>query len=226
MRRFLLTLMAFCICIVTNAQSNSQTGYYYNLSGQKISGIITFQPGENYIRIRTDENAKNEKVDIKEISSLVVNYGGMRSDSLIVLTKNNDEKNRYFAKSYFVTPAVNFYYRYKMLHSGGTDVTTIMRGSSTSNALTTTTRVTNMPVTSYQVESIMYQEGNTTYELTRGNYIEILSKAFANDRKLVARIKNKEFGFKHLEQIFKQYRHDIFNTGAETIELDSSGLLK
>lgn len=204
MRRFLLTLMAFCICVVTNAQSDSHPGYYYNISGQKISGIIAFQPGEKYISIRTDENGKDETVYVKDISSVIINYGGTAIDSLPVLTYNNSEKHRYLAKTYFATPTVSFYYRTITLYN----------------------RMTSTFVNSYQVEMIMYKDGNTTYELTKGNYIDILSKAFVDDPKLVARIQNKEFSFKNLKDIFAQYHHDIHHTEPETIKLDSGGLVK
>jgi hypothetical protein len=205
MHRFLLTLMAFCICVVTNAQSDSHPGYYYDISGQKISGIITFQPGENYIGIRTEGNAKFDKVDIKNISSVILNYGGTTTDSLPVLTIKNSEKHRYLAKPYFATPTVSFYYR----------TITLYRPTTGTGYMSP-----------YQVEMIMYKEGNTTYELTKGNYIDVLSKAFVNDPKLVAHIRNKEFDFKHLYEMFHEYHRDTFGKEPETIKLDSSGLVK
>ena len=52
----------------------------------------------------------------------------------------------------------------------------------------------------------MYQEGNTTYELTKSNYIDVLSKAFADVPDLVKDIQNKKYKFKQLGDIFYKYQ--------------------
>jgi hypothetical protein len=71
----------------------------------------------------------------------------------------------------------------------------------------------------------MYKDGNTTYELTRGNYIDVLSKAFADVPEFVKRVRHREFKFRELSQIFEQYRHarSKHNDEPITIKLDSAG---
>jgi Ran GTPase-activating protein (RanGAP) involved in mRNA processing and transport len=54
----------------------------------------------------------------------------------------------------------------------------------------------------------LYLDGNTTREVTKANYIDVLSKALADDVALVQKIQNKGFKFKELDDIVDEYKQE------------------
>jgi hypothetical protein len=216
MRKILFILIALFVSYHAKAQwfKTYNAGYYYNTSGQRISGIISFQPYFDLIYFKTNKDARSEKIKIKEIGSVVVKYGGLTgTDSLTVLTEDDKEKKRYFGEFLFATPTIRFYHKFLKTSSGGPQLTQSVtinssaRGSQPS--FSPSFRVTNSPYYSSTRQLTMYQDanGNSTFELTKKNYIEVLSKAFADVPDLVQKIQNKEFKFKLLNEMMNWYRN-------------------
>ncbi|HTE02186.1 MAG TPA: hypothetical protein VK668_23015 [Mucilaginibacter sp.] len=208
MRIILLFFIALFICYSTNAQSSKdyREGYYYNLSKQKITGLVIYDPSGDYIRFKPNNDAKAEKIKIKEITAVGTSMR-VGIDSLTVLTEDNKENKKYFAHFILATPTTRLYYKYitYRTNSGGPNMIIVPANT---NANGTTIKWTNSN-TYYSSESYkftMYQEGDTTYKLTKSNYIEVLSKAFADVPDLVKRIQNKEFSFKKITNLFYEYR--------------------
>lgn len=211
MRAFLIILIVFFLGIRANAQWGIvyRTGYYYDTSGQKIAGLVGLEPSRDYLYFKTDKDAKYEKVHIKDIDSVIIMHGGyVGNETIPVLNENGKPNRRYFAKYAFASPINHFYYKFIAGSYGGTaGLTTLSNvGSSTSNGLHSISRVTTSSGGSYSDRMVMYVEDNTTYELTKKNYIEVLSKSFADVPDLAQQIQNKEFKFKQLDEIIKLYK--------------------
>jgi hypothetical protein len=224
MRRILLFFIALFICYNTNAQlfKSYNEGYYYNTSDQKISGLISSQPSKDCIYFKPNKDARSEKITIKDIKALVI-LTGRSKDSLNVLTEDNNENKRYFATFFTSTPYMRFYNKIVVANFGGTPTMSIRPASSNANG--TTIAWTTSRSYSENVQIIMYRDGSTTYELTKKNYIDVLSKAFADDPDFVQKLQHKKIKFNNPYQIFEEYKHArIKNQNIPvTIKLDSAG---
>jgi hypothetical protein len=209
MRKTLLLILILFINTITRAQG-FVPAHYYDLIWKKISGLIRFDASDDRILFKSDQNSKPEKVSIKDISAVVI----LNSDSLVVMTRDNNPHKRYFAKPYTQTATMSFFYRYESASFGGAPQLTTMSNvpSATSNAVHTVSRWSTSPVRSYSSTQIMYWDNNTTYELTKHNYIEVLTKAFADAPKLVKRLQSKEFKFYDVNKIFKAYDKEMLNS--------------
>ncbi|HVW13331.1 MAG TPA: hypothetical protein VHB54_05910 [Mucilaginibacter sp.] len=186
-------------------------GWYYDNSGQKISGLIDFIPYRDRIYFKKDRNASSEKISIKDIKAVVIPHedinGSQVPDSLTVLTEDNKEDKKYFAKFFCTSPTNRFYYKFRVYSSGGTpNMTSITRSTAANPTPTSTITWRNSPSYSGTMQLIMYQDGDSTFELTKKNYVDVLSKAFADVPDLVLKIQDKEFKFKNVNQIFQQYK--------------------
>ena len=205
MRRILTIIIVLLISYQSRAQSSNgyHEGYYYDLSKQKVVGLVNFDPSSDYIRFKSNNKAKGEKIKITDISAM-----GNGADSLIVLTEDNKDNNRYFANFILATPTTRLYYKYIKpgIVVGGVPTMTIGPANTHANGTTIGWTYSNSPYYSSLQKFVMYQDGNTTYKLTKRNYIEILSKAFAAVPDLVKRIQNKEYKFKQLDDIITQYK--------------------
>jgi hypothetical protein len=208
MRGILLFFIALFICYSANAQSSKdyRDGYYYSLSNQKITGLIIFEPSWDYIRFKPNSDANAEKIKIKDISAVGTSMR-VGIDSLTVLTEDNKENKRYFAHFILATPTTRLYYKYITYGGGGGGPNMTIRPANM-NANGTTIGWSNSNASNYAGLSkfVMYQNGNTTYKLTKSNYIEILSKAFADVPDLVKRLQNEDFKFKQLDEIIREYK--------------------
>lgn len=209
MRRALLFILILSTSSIARAQG-FVPARYYDLGGKKISGLIRFSPADDKILFKSDQNSKPEKVSIKDISAVVIPNG----DSLTVMTIDNNPHKRYFAKPYRQTATMSFFYRYESASFGGTPQMTTMSNlpSATSNAVHSVSTWSTSPVRSYSSTQIMYWDNNTTYELTKHNYIQLLTKAFADAPKLVKRLQSKEFKFYDVNNIFKAYEKEMLNS--------------
>ena len=210
-----MILIALCVANQIKAQ-NFYKGIYYNNNGQGTPGLIEIMPGRDYIKWKTDEKGHTEKIDISGINAVVITYSELAGpDSLVVLTEDSKETKRYFAKFRFATPNTRFYSKLEVVSFGGGPTMTTLSNvpNSTNNGVHSITRWSNSPGYTGTEQVIMYSDGNTTHELTKGNYIEVLSKAFADAPELVKQIQNKEYKFKHLGDIINYYRnHTSYNT--------------
>ena len=57
-----------------------------------------------------------------------------------------------------------------------------------------------------EVAHPMYEEGGSTYEITRGNFIQILSEAFTDQPQLAQDIKDKKYKYRSVIWLLDEYR--------------------
>jgi hypothetical protein len=209
MRKFLFILMILAISSRIYAQQSEYLeGYYYNTSGQKITGLLKFSPAWSLLHFKANKEASSEKIRIKDISSVVMLTDvPPGKDSLAVLTEDNKSSKLYFGKLMQETPVTKFYYKYYEIHSGGMpSMTSYNVPNSTNNGSHSITHWSVSAIYSGTGRMIMYQDGNTTYELTKKNFFDIITKAFADQPFLVQQIQSKRDTYKDLNDIFERYR--------------------
>src|ERR1700733_3343790 len=95
-------------------------GSYYTPSGEKVTGLIFIPANRTVLVFKKDDDAKREKVEMGEIKAVVI---PALSDSLVVITEDNKDDKKYFAKFLFATPVTTFYYKiHEQFHPGNPDV--------------------------------------------------------------------------------------------------------
>ena len=207
MRKTIL-LALFCFTLSAKAQKVFNSGYFYDNDGKKVRGLITFVPSDDKFYYKAVKTADAEKIKIEDIKALVL-VRLNENDSLTVLTQDGKDSKKYFGKVIAVTPTTHLYYKFKSTTSGGMMISQSPSYNSMGNGGSHITNNYSWQMSPYYSSSKavpMYQDGNTTYELTKGNYIEVLSKAFADVPDLVKQLQNKEFKFKELDKILSEYR--------------------
>jgi hypothetical protein len=204
MHKITIVLFSLLFWISANAQPKSsyRPGYYYDTSGKKISGLISFETNEYYIHFKIDKDSHADKIKIKEIKSLVIS--GFKPDSLTVLTEDNKEGKEYFAKLLLASPASNLYY--KSYETAGGSFATVSYIPAPNSTTSTQSRVSYSSLPGYSGVDIMYQDGNTTHELTKKNYVEVLTRVFADDPELLKEIQSKDAKFKNVHDMLNHYR--------------------
>ena len=212
MYKVCLVLLSLLLCKSSNAQifKNYHDGSYYTLTGQKVSGLMSYLLYKDRIFFKADKDANSEKIMINDIKAIITTYPDV--DSLIVLTEDNKDDKKYFAKFLFATPTTSFYYKFREYNTGGAPTMTIGGAANSSTgsqpAFHNTYTWSHSPGYSGTIKIPMYLDGNSTHELTKKNYIDVLSKALADVPDLVQKIQNKEFKFKELDEIFDAYKQE------------------
>jgi len=188
---FIVPLLLF-VYISADAQS-FLPGSYYTPSGEKVTGLIFIPGNRTLIVFKKDDDAKREAIKLNDLKAVVI---PALTDSLVVVTEDDKDDKKYFAKFLFATPVTTFYYKIReQFHPGNPDVPL---GAP----------VAKSPGEVMRKMTPMYLDGNTTRELTKANYIDVLARAFADDPGLVQKIQNKEFKFKELDDIFDEYKQE------------------
>jgi hypothetical protein len=208
MRKIVLLVLC-CGMLSAKAQKVFNSGYFYDNDGKKVKGLITFVPSDDKFYYKTEKTADAEKIRIEDIKALVL-IRLNENDSLTVLTQDGKDNKKYFGKVIAVTPTTHLYYKFKSTSSGGMMMTQSIRPSFGQSGANSHAEYnyswSASPYYSSSKAIPMYQDGNTTCELTKGNYIEVLSKAFADVPDLVKQLQNEEFKFKELDKILAEYR--------------------
>jgi hypothetical protein len=203
-------LLSLLLCISSKAQifKEYHDGSYYTLAGQKVTGIISVLLYKDRIFFKADKDASSEKIMINDIKAIIISYPD--ADSLTVLTEDNKDDKKYFAKFLFATPTTRFYYKFREHNVGGAPTMTIGGAPNSSAgsqpAFHNTYTWSHSASYSGTMQIPMYLDGNSTHELTKKNYVEVLSKALADVPDLVQKIQNNEFKFKELDEIFDEYK--------------------
>jgi hypothetical protein len=216
MHKTLLLIFSIAFALSAKAQifKTYRPGHYYDNNGKMITGLMDFNPCSDRFPFKPDANGSSEKIKIDQVSAVVARSG----DSVTVMTEDNKPNKKYFAKFWMATPTMRFYYKYKFLPGPAPSMSIVTspvsgaRGSSPSLKNTLTWQQSYSPYPSTKLVP-MYQEGNSTFELTKGNFIEVLSKAFADVPDVVKQIQNKELKFKNLEETFSEYRNKTQYSG-------------
>ncbi len=195
MNKVLLAPLLVLLSIAAQAQDKFfHPGTYYTPSGEKVTGLL-YIPSTTAVHLffKSDESAHFKKIAIADIKAVVIPF---KNDSLVVVTEDNKDDKKYFATFWFATPVTTFYYKiHERFSQGNPDV-----------ALGAPVARSPGSVLSNLVP--MYLDGNTTREITKANYIDVLSKAFADDPALVQKIQNKGFKFKELDEIIDEYKQE------------------
>lgn len=153
--------------------------------------MLIVRAGNGVLYFKQDENARPVKVDLDTVKAVVL---PPPADSLVVLTEDGKTDRRYFGQFLFATPATTFYKKFQLLRSGGGMPTGFVGETSRPHL-----EVKDVP---------MYKDGNTTQELTKKNYIDVLSMALADDAAIVQKIQSKQFNFQDLDAIFDEYKQE------------------
>ncbi|WP_443938781.1 hypothetical protein [Pedobacter sp. MW01-1-1] len=195
-------VLSLLLLFVLNAKSQSNkrfiSGHYYNIKGEKVTGLIFLLPPANNIYFRKDEKAKKNKVNIDSISSVVTD-----NDSLVVRTFDNKEGRKRFCRLVATSPVRKIYVYYVVQNNRGASFMKVT-GSGTATNL-------GWSNSAYSYSKFLacyaYQDGNTTYELKRSNYIKILTDAFTDFPELVERIKTKDIKYNEIGKAFILYEN-------------------
>jgi hypothetical protein len=212
MRQILLLICIFSITVTARAQfgaSKYKSGYYYSSSGQKLSGLISFNPAFDRLYYKENEEAKYQKIKINDISALIITDKEI-PDSLSVMTEDGKGNKKYFAKLVINSPATKIYYKFVSINTGGagptmtTGVAPNSSGVGVHNTYTWSTRAGY----SGTISIPMYEENGTTYEITRSNFKEILTKVLVNKPDLIQQINDKTLKLKDMNKIISIYNGD------------------
>lgn len=215
MRKFLLLLLIVCaIAFKTKAQFDK--GSYTTTSGEKLEGLIFCDYSEDHIFYKPDDKAKRVMVKIDDLKSFTITVQHRKADDTIdtlYVEADGDTKDhkKYFGKVVLTSPTIKIYYEFKANNSGGATFSNAFTQTmnTTTGALENkaTGKWTNSGNGAMYRTVPMYQEkgDDMTYPLTSKNYIDILSKAVADDTDLAEQIQAKQYKFKDLDKIFEQY---------------------
>jgi hypothetical protein len=198
-----------------------QAGCYYDTAGIKHTGLIDFGVGVavstyNKLNFKTNDSASNQKIPISVIKSVII-QGASRRDTIFVYTEMDTtrfERTQYFGQLCISTPNMRIYSRQllKSQNNGAWSMGTPGYNMKTPGG---TVHIAGAPSTyfgsygssEYSVTQYMYEiDGSLTVPIYRSNYKEVLSKAFADDPELVAKIKNKSLKFGDIEEIMSLYQ--------------------
>jgi hypothetical protein len=192
MYKILVVPLLLLLCISSNAQSTFITpGSYYTTSGHRITGIIMLEAYHGYLYFKQGDRGSRVKVDIDTLKAVML---PAEADSLVVVTEDGKNNRKYFGKFLFATPTTTFFYKFRQLNYDG-----IKWGVNDGEKTLGQTETKFIP---------MYLDGNTTRQLTRGNFVDVLSLALADDAALVQKIQNKELKFHDLDTIFDEYKQE------------------
>ncbi|MBS1519357.1 MAG: hypothetical protein JST50_00055 [Bacteroidetes bacterium] len=220
-----LTLLIVCLCnIQSKAQlpKNYQAGCYYDTSGVKHTGLIDFNVSmSNFydrINFKTSDSAKNQKVPIAAIKSVLLDSD---PDTIHVYTEWDTatyERTQYFGQLCTSTPSTHIYSRVHLkYHANGVDVYSVGSPGINVKAPGGTVHISGTPSTathygsygstaSADIQYLYEIDGSLTLPIYRSNYKEVLTKAFADDPELVAKIKNKTLKFPDMKEIIEDYQ--------------------
>jgi len=193
MNKVLLVPLLVLLAIAAQAQ-HFLPGSYYTPSGEKVTGFIYIgTPMAVHLFFKSDESAHFKKIAVAEIKAVVI---PLRNDSLVTVSEDDKDDKKFLAEFWFATPVTTFYFKTREWFTPGNPNAEL--GAPVSKS----------PGTVNSRSVPMYLDGNTTHELTKANYIDVLSKALADDSALVKKIQNKEFKFKELNEIIDEYKQE------------------
>ncbi|HEY9001330.1 MAG TPA: hypothetical protein VIM89_08245 [Mucilaginibacter sp.] len=213
MKTLFVAVLAFLIVCLCNVKSeaqlpkNYQSGCYYDTSGVKHTGLIDFNVsyGNFYdkINFKTSDSAKNQKIPVAAVKSVLIDSN---PDTIHVYTEWDTAtyaRTQYFGQFCVSTPSTRIYSRVHLKYkANGYDVSSM----SGSGRISWTHEGGYGSTASADIQYLYEIDGSLTLPLYRSNYKEVLTKAFADDPELVAKIKNKTLKFPDLKQIIEEYQ--------------------
>ncbi|MEO3403889.1 hypothetical protein AAFN85_08295 [Mucilaginibacter sp. CAU 1740] len=203
MYKTFLLLSLTILTLSAKAQTSTRyvPGYYFDNDGKKFTGTIKLNAFNDWFFFKAQPGPLSEKIKIEQVSAVVTN-----DDSLTVMTEDNKVNRKYFAKLRLATPVMRFYYKYKFNHFGSGPSMVINSGPGSSGGVSNNISWKPGSGIDPSVNPIlMYADGGTTFELSKRNYIEVLSKAFADAPEVVTLIQDKKLKFQNVDEIFGRY---------------------
>lgn len=198
MHKPLLLVLFTVLALSAKAQTAARyvPGYYFDNEGKKFTGTMKFNAFSDWFFFKAQPGPLSEKIRIEQVRAVVAN-----GDSVTVMTEDNKASRKYFATFRMATPFTRFYYKHKQPSgfrlSGNPE---LYRGAGGTLLMPQSTQKTD------DIKNIlMYQDGDTTFELTKHNYIEVLSKVLADVPEVVKLVQDKELKFKDIDEIFSRY---------------------
>jgi hypothetical protein len=190
MKRIILLLLFLMLKITVFGQflKSYKPGYYYNNSGEKITGLISVFPYDTRIVFKKTKDSSSRKIKIAELKAVVI--VNSVNDSLCVMTEDGKDDEKYFAQLDLTTPTMKFYNKFYEFNVGG--VPTMTTGAVANTGFTGSQpafhNTYKWTSSSYgaTLRYIMFGDGNTTHKLTKENYIEVMGKAFADCTELIS----------------------------------------
>ena len=203
-------ILFFVVFINLNASAQSikdfRYGYYYTSEGKKVDGFLYCSSTLNSIVFKQDNETEQVTIGLDKIKAIVL---ANSNDSLVVKTEDGKEKRRYLATLVASTPTRNFFCKYMVYSTIGSKSMSMSAAPSGGSGLygnagsfSSTSGVTSVE------ETYFYEDGNSTYQLTKKNYVDVLSKSFADNPVLIKQFQSNYLGFKDLGLIFKKYTED------------------
>ena len=206
----LIVLVIFSITVQAQEARDFKYGHYYTTNGQKLDGFLYVPSSLNSIVYRRDNETEKQIIALDKIQSVVLSGG---RDSLVVKTENNKLNKLYLGSLAALTPTIKFFRKFNISTTAGSGSVSMsaaptMHASGGRPIFSNTNSFSNSGGKTSIDETFMYEEGNTTYELTKKNYIDILSKAFSDNQVLSKQFQSKYLGFDDLAMIFQKYNED------------------
>lgn len=206
----LIVLVIFCLTVQAQQARDFKYGHYYTSNGQKMEGFLFVPSSLNSIVFKKDNETEKQTIALDKIQSVVLSGG---RDSLVVKTENNKANKHYLGSIAALTPTSKFYRKFNIYTTAGSGSASMsaaptMHASGGRPIFSNTNSFSNSGGKTSIDETFMYEEGNTTYELTKKNYIDVLSKAFADNQVLTKQFQSKYLGFDDLAMIFQKYNED------------------
>jgi len=166
-----------------------EQGYYYSVSGEKVSGLIRWQcsgysreTGANYILFKPATGEKKIRLTTKEVKAFIIGKDSFAITESIVrsgMTQYDKDFSRVV-----VTGALTLYSHCQETHAGG--------GSY------------GMTSTGIECFYFIRKEG-VLYRLKRKDFKDNISFLFGDDKILMNEINNGVLSFDNLEQIVAEY---------------------
>lgn len=212
MRKSIILLFLVFMGIGASAQSikDFRYGHYYTLENKKVDGFLYCPPTLNSVIFKQDNETEQITIGLDKIRAIVL---ANSKDSLIVKTEGGKEKRKYLATLVASTPTRNFFCKYRVYSTIGSQSMSMSAAPTmyesggrglygNAGSFSSTSGVTSVE------ETYFYEDGNSTYQLTKKNYIDVLSKSFADNPVLIKQFQSNYLGFNDLGLIFKKYTED------------------
>jgi hypothetical protein len=201
MRNVLLLLCIFGITTATKAQNkkdkrNWKDGYYYDLTGKKHIGLIswtpphkTYQPdtsqsiyfADKTTYLETKVNCWQLRSFVTEKDSFVTSRNKLAINNPIVQVTIADDSLKVYSLQISVTPT--------SVMTGGIGITTVRQKD---------------------IIKLQYVYGpnpDNLYKFQKKTFVETATKIMAKKPKVVAKIKNEHFKYGELEELISYYVH-------------------
>ena len=208
MRKILLSILLLVMCLAANAQTAGlatvwNKGYYYDNSGQKISGFLAdyshnvnvFHPNDDYFLFsKSDDTAYNARESVKVFSKDIKSFVAGK-DTFVVSNSDKIKKTPFLAV--LVNNDLKLY------------AVEMWRGTSFGLVALATIATNNVLVMDYTYYYGTDRDNLT--KLTHKEFMDVMTKVMADKPNVVAKIQDKTYRYSDMKELLIYYK-----TGKET----------